>query len=316
MNKKRQLRDLALDAAPFAVLGLDADGTVIMINAQLRNLFGTTSRDVGRPFHDLEISYRPIELRSLIEQTYVEHRTIRVSSVERRMSSDDVQYLDIQIQPLWGSDGLSAGTLLMFFDTTITAKLELELKSSREDLDTASEELQSTNEELETTSEELQSSIEELETTNVELQSTNEELQSGNQELEIMNEEMRARAAELDEARTFLEGVLFSVAAAVVVLDRDLLVRSWNRGAEELWGLRAHAVQHQAFFNLAFGLPTGEVRGIVQECLATGQRTGPVQLPAINRIGRSITCTVTCSPLRSNGDGEGAVLLMEEANRH
>jgi two-component system, chemotaxis family, CheB/CheR fusion protein len=33
---------------------------------------------------------------------------------------------------------------------------------------------------------------------------------------------------------------------------------------------------------------------------------------AINRIGRTITCTVTCSPLKGNRDGEGAVLPMEE----
>ncbi len=128
-----------------------------------------------------------------------------------------------------------------------------------------------------------------------------------------MNEEMRVRTAELDEVRTFLEGVLSSVAAGVVVLDSDLMVRSWNKGAEELWGLRSDEVRNQPFFGLVFGLPTGEVRGIVQECLATGKRTGPVQLTAINRIGRTITCTVTCSPLKSNGDGEGAVLLMEES---
>lgn len=282
-----------------------------------------TSGDIGRPFHELEISYRPVALRSLVERTYAEHRTVRVRSVERRTSPDDIQYLDIQIQPLWDSDGLSAGTLLMFFDTTISTELQLELKSNREDLDTAHEELQSTNEELETANEELQSSIEELETTNEELQSTNEELettnqelQSGNEELETMNEEMRARTGELDEARTFLDGVLYSVASGVVVLDRDLLVRSWNKGAEELWGLRADEVQHQSFFNLVLELPTAEVRGLVQECLATGQRTGPVRLPAINRVGRSITCTLTCSPLKSNGAGEGAVLLMEEAHHH
>jgi len=57
------------------------------------------------------------------------------------------------------------------------------------------------------------------------------------------------------------------------------------------------------------------MREIVQQCLATGRRTGPVQLAAINRIGRSINCTVTCSPLKSNGAGEGAVLLMEEVYR-
>jgi two-component system CheB/CheR fusion protein len=319
VSRKRQLRDLALESAPFAVVGVDADGMVILINSQMRNVFGMTSRDLGRPFHDLEISYRPVELRSLIERAYAEHRVVRVSSVERRMSPDEVQYWDINIQPLWGGDGLSAGVLLMFIDATLATRVQLELKRNREDLDTAHEELQSTNEELETTNEELQSSIEELETTNEELQSTNEELettneelQSGNEELETMNEEMRARTAELDEARTFLEGVLFSVAAGVVVLDRSLLVRSWNKGAEELWGLRADEVRNQPFFNLVFGLPTSEVHSVVQECLASGQRTGPIHVAAINRIGRSITTTVTCSPLKSNGAGEGAVLLMEE----
>jgi two-component system CheB/CheR fusion protein len=71
-------------------------------------------------------------------------------------------------------------------------------------------------------------------------------------------------------------------------------------------------VRNQPFFNLVFGLPTTEVQTVVQECLASGQRTGPIRVAAVNRVGRSITCTVTCSPLKSNGAGEGAVLLMEE----
>ncbi|HEX6513685.1 MAG TPA: CheR family methyltransferase, partial [Chloroflexota bacterium] len=324
VNRKRHLRDLALDSAPFAAIGVDAEGIVTLLNSQMRALFGMSPRDIGRPFHDLEISYRPVELRSLIERAHAEHRVIRLNSVERRVGADDVQYLDIHIHPLWGNDGLSAGVVLMFVDATLTTRLQLEVKRNREELDTAHEELQSTNEELETTNEELQSSIEELETTNEELQSTNEELettneelQSGNEELETMNEEMRLRTAELDEARIFLEGVLSSVAAGVVVLDADLLVRSWNSGAVELWGLRADEVRNQGFFNLDFGLPVADVRDIVQQCLATGRRAGPVQVAAINRIGRTITCTVTCSPLRgkSEGDGDGAVLLMEEVYR-
>ena len=132
-----------------------------------------------------------------------------------------------------------------------------------------------------------------------------------------MNEEMRLRTAELDEARIFLEGVLSSVAAGVVVLDAELLVRSWNSGAEELWGLRADEVRNQPFFNLDFGLPVASLRDIVQQCLTSGRRAGPVEVAAINRIGRSITCMVTCSPLKDKGegDGDGAVLLMEEIYR-
>jgi two-component system, chemotaxis family, CheB/CheR fusion protein len=322
VSRKRQLRDLALETAPFAVLGVDAEGSVTLVNSPMRTMFGMTSRDIGRPFRDLEISYRPVELRSLIEQAYAEHRAVRVSSVERTVGGDEVQYLDIHIQPLWGNDGMGAGVAVMFIDTTINTRLQLQVKRHQEELDTAYEELQSTNEELETANEELQSSIEELETTNEELQSTNEELettneelQSGNEELETMNEEMRIRTSELDEARTFLEGVLSSVAAGVVVLDAALLVRSWNRGAEELWGLRADEVRNQGFFSLDFGLPTAGVREIVQQCLASGRRTGPVQVTAINRIGRTISCLVTCSPLDGGEHGDGVVLLMEEGYR-
>ncbi|MFI5664426.1 CheR family methyltransferase [Streptomyces sp. NPDC051684] len=241
MARNRQLRDLILDASPGAVLAVDAEGTVVLINNHARVQFGLTTNDIGRPFRDLEVSYRPIELRSLIEQATHERRTLRINGAERRGGAD-IQFFDIAVHPLVGTAGLPAATHITFTDVTVATQLKAEVKRVREELETAYEELQSTNEELETTNEELQSSIEELETTNEELQSTNEELettneelQSGNEELETMNEEMRTRSDELDETRAFLEGVLASVAAAIVVLDKDLKVKSWNRGASELW---------------------------------------------------------------------------------
>jgi two-component system CheB/CheR fusion protein len=291
--RKRQLRDLALESVPTAMLGIDADGAVVVINAQMRAMFGMASRDLGRPLRDLEISYRPAELRSLIDQAYAEHRQVRISTVERTLGQDEVQYLDIIVEPLWDSDGTTSGAMVLFSDTTASTRLQLEVKRNKEELDAAYEELQSTNEELET---------------------TNEELQSGNEELGTMNEEMRVRTAELDEARSFLEGVLSSIAAGVVVLDGELTVRSWNRGAQDLWGLRADEVRGQPFFSLEFGLPTSQIGEMVQTCLSVGKRAGPVEVAAVNRIGRAITCLVTCSPLDSR-DGEGVVLLMEAVSR-
>jgi two-component system CheB/CheR fusion protein len=320
--RRRHLRDLALESAPNPMLSLDADGIVVLINAQMRAMFGLATRDEGRPFRDLEISYRPAELRSLIEQANTERRQVRVGAVERITGKDEVQYLDILIQPLWDSGSAPEGVMMVFTDVTTTTRLQLELKRNQEELDTAYEELQSTNEELETTNEELQSSIEELETTNEELQSTNEELettneelQSGNEELETMNEEMRVRTSELGEARTFLEGVLSSIAAGVVVLGSGLQVRSWNRSAQELWGLRSDEVSGEPFFSLDFGLPTGQIHQMVQECLASGKPTGPARVNAVNRIGRAITCLVTCSPLDHSDEAGGVVLMMEEVSR-
>jgi two-component system CheB/CheR fusion protein len=317
VGRKRQLRDLAIEAAPYAVLGIDIDGTVAVLNSHLRAQFGVTPQDIGRQLRDLEISYRPVELRSLIEQAQAEHRTIRVNSVERRVSASEVQFFDILVQPLWADNGLSVGVSVVFVDTTVPTRLAQEVKQNREELETAYEELQSTNEELETTNEELQSSIEELETTNEELQSTNEELettneelQSGNEELEAMNDEMRLRTVELDEAWNFLQGVLASVAAGVVVLDASLKVRTWNRGAEELWGLRRGEVEGRGYFTLEFGLPAEPVQEMVQRCQEMADRVGPQLIPAVNRIGRAIGCSVVCSPL--TGTSSGVVVLMDE----
>ncbi|MEU5689528.1 CheR family methyltransferase [Streptomyces venezuelae] len=315
--RTRQLRDLVLDAGPTPWIAIDGDGAVVVINSQARSQFGLSSGDVGRPFQDLEISYRPVELRSLIEQATHERRTLRVNRAERRVG-EEVQYLDILIQPLSGPNGLHVATTISFTDVTVATQLKAEVKRVREDLETAYEELQSTNEELETTNEELQSSIEELETTNEELQSTNEELettneelQSGNEELETMNDEMRIRTEELDEARAFLEAVLTSIAAGVVVLDSKLRVKSWNRGAVDLWGLRSDEVINEPFFDLDFGLPTEELRPVVQDCLKSRKRTGPVPVNALSRIGRPIMCDVFCSPF--DGHHGGVVLMMEES---
>ncbi|MEV0091382.1 CheR family methyltransferase [Streptomyces sp. NPDC050738] len=317
-TRNRQLHDLLLDATPNATIALDAEGIVVMINSQARARFGLTTGDVGRPFQDLEISYRPTELRSLIDQATHERRTLRVNGVERHLI-EEVQYFDILIQPISHGPGLPVATSVTFTDVTLATQLKAEVKRVREDLETAYEELQSTNEELETTNEELQSSIEELETTNEELQSTNEELettneelQSGHEELQTMNDEMRLRTADLDEARAFLEGVVSSIAAGVVVLSAEMAVKSWNRGAVDLWGLRTEEVLNEHFFGLDFGLPTSGLREIIQQCITSGKREGPVSVPAVNRIGRAIDCAVICSPF--DGHNGGVVLLMEDAS--
>ena len=89
-SRKRQLRDMTLDISANPLLAIGVDGTVSLINSQARAQFGLTLHDLGRPFRDLEISYRPIELRSLIEQAQTERRVVRASNVERRLPGGEV----------------------------------------------------------------------------------------------------------------------------------------------------------------------------------------------------------------------------------
>jgi two-component system, chemotaxis family, CheB/CheR fusion protein len=306
-------------AAPLAQVVVTADGIVALVNRHAEQLFGVSTRDVGRPFRDLELSYRPLELRPHIERAHVERRTVRVTGVTHSRGSEVIS-LEVQLNPLAGSGNEIVGVTVAFHDVTEYRRLQDELEQANRQLETAYEELQSTNEELETTNEELQSTVEELETTNEELQSANEELetmneelQSTNDELQTINDELQDRTGELDRANDFLGAILVSLRAGVVVLNPELNVRVWNRQAQELWGLRDDEAIGQHFLNLDIGLPTERLRPMIRRTLGGDDGFQEATHSAVNRRGRSIEICVLSSPLRPNtDDAAGVILTMEE----
>ena len=240
------VRELAFRASPVAQIVVTGEDTVAMVNQQAELLFGLSTRDVGRLLRDLEVSYRPIELRAYLEQAKVERRSTRIPDVEWARPGSETVWFEIHVNPLVDSENALLGVSVVFFDVTATRALLDKVVHTNRQLEAAYEELQSTNEELETTNEELQSTVEELETTNEELQSTNEELETMNEELQSTNDELHAindalgeRSEELDQAHAFLDSVIYSVHLGMVVVDREMRVVVWNRGCEELWGLRA-----------------------------------------------------------------------------
>jgi two-component system, chemotaxis family, CheB/CheR fusion protein len=316
-----RLRNEAFLASPVAQIVVTSDGLVALTNRQAEILFGVSSRDVGRPFRDLDVSYRPTELRRYIEQAQIERRVARVTDVEYVRGVGETTYLEVHVNPLADTDGSLLGVALVFDDVTAARRLQEELEQANRQLENAYEELQSTNEELETTNEELQSTVEELETTNEELQSANEELetmneelQSTNDELQNINDELRDRTRELSAAETFLDAVLTSLQAGVTVVNKDLDIQVWNRQAEDLWGLRREEVIGQRFVSLDIGLPTDELWPLIRRALV-GDGPQQTELLAVNRRGRSILVRVVCTPLISDGaQPSGAILVMEPAD--
>jgi two-component system, chemotaxis family, CheB/CheR fusion protein len=315
-----RMREAAFDVDATPQIIVDAEGTLVLANDQTRRQFGLSTRDLGRLLQDLELSYRPADLRSGIDQAITDKRPITIKDVEWRGGPGDGRVMDILITPLVDGAGAVLGQKVAFADVTPFRRLQDELAHSKQELETAMEELQSTNEELETTNEELQSTVEELETTNEELQSTNEELetmneelQSTNEELQTMNDELRTRSGELNEANAFLNSILTSFRAGVAVIDRGLQIEVWNDRAEDLWGLRADEARGMHLLNLDIGLPMTDLTSTIREVLtgADGNRVAVVQ--ATNRRGRRFHCRVTCSPL-VGGDHNvtGAILMMED----
>jgi len=314
-----RLRELALDAAPSAQLVLDRDGTMIAVNHAARDMFALGSRDVTRRLQDLELSYRPVELRSRLDEAQKERRAVVVRDVERQVGEGEMQHLEVVVTPMFEDDGSYIGATVAFIDVTSARMLHDRLQRSKQELETAYEELQSTNEELETTNEELQSTVEELETTNEELQSANEELETMNEELQVtngelqtINVELRDRGLELDRLNSFMESVLTSLRVAVAVLDVDMRVQVWNSRAEDLWGLRSDEVLGHSLISLDIGLPVGDLTAPLRRCL-NRERDGEERIfTVINRRGQTIACRVVLSPLLDRGAVTGVVVLMEK----
>ncbi len=316
-----RLQDVAADLGPVAQVIVDHDGTVQSANRRARAFFGLSTGDIGRPLKDLELSYRPVELRSAIELAYAEPRTVKVGRVNWSSKSGEAErVLDVSVAPLISSSGTMLGATVTYVDVSDDVRKDVQLETSKGEAQVAAQELQATVEELETTNEELQSTNEELETTNEELQSTNEELettneelQSTNSELETINEELHGRTGDLDRVNAFLETILASLGVGVVVVDADQRVQVWNRSAERMWGLRADEVEGQRLLDLEIGLPVRELEPALSAAVSGRAEPAEVVVEARNRRGALIECTVRCLPLIDrNGDSHGAILLMGE----
>ena len=71
-SMNEDLREAAFDIGSTAQIVLDAAGAIVMINESARRLFALGPNDLGRPIQDLELSYRPVELRSHLDSLATE----------------------------------------------------------------------------------------------------------------------------------------------------------------------------------------------------------------------------------------------------
>ncbi len=317
LEPKIRLYDAAYDSSPVAQLILDNTGALAVANSRARLTFQLVTQDFGRPFQDLEVSYRPVELRSLIDQAAREQRVVTATRVSRHNTTGRAQLFDVHVEPL-KADNIVIGFGIQFCDATESYELQDELGTVNQQLQTANEELQSAHEELETTNEELQSTNEELETTNEELQSTNEELETMNEELECTNAELQIANGEqqtlanvVEKTNSFLHSILSSMRSGVIVVDSNARVLVWNDYCRDLWGLHEQEVTGQTLFDLDIGLPVESLRNPLRSFMQLKKEYDEISCDAVNRRGRKIRCTIHLTPLVSEINA-GSVLLIDD----
>ena len=308
------------------------DGTVLLWNRAAARLWGRAEQDVtGKKLPTLGLPGLSGEV--LVEKTLAVREGR--SEIERgaglltRSGETHALQISIDVTPLRDATRQIVGIVYSAHDVTAFRDMEMELRkaneerqSAFEELQTINEELQSANEELETTNEELQSANEELQTTNEELQSTNEELETTNEELQSTNAELDAtnrelahRTQEMNAGAYVQRAIIRSLNSAVVVLDADGRVKTWNLAAERLLGIPEDEAVGQLLWTLHVPAIPRSVLQKIRKSLAQGAPVRAEQVEYELANGSHGRAQVVAVPILDGGSALGSVIILEDATR-
>lgn len=197
-RERVELGQEALNTSANAHIVVDADLALAFANARALQMFGMSTRDIGKPFRDLELSYSPVELRGLIDDVVANRHPVEVREIEWQRGTDEPVFLEVSVIPLLSDGSRYLGTSVTITDVTAERRLRDGYELATPQLETAYEELQSTNDELQS-----------------------------------INDMLRDRTLELEQLRDFLDTVTGSLHAGLVSVDAKQRVQVWNRQAQE-----------------------------------------------------------------------------------
>ncbi len=129
-------------------------------------------------------------------------------------------------------------------------QLQMELAQMREDMRSVTEEQEAANEELQSANEELLSGSEEMQSVNEELETSKEEVQTSNEELIVVNQELFDRNEQLNLSRLYAESIVTTIREPLIILNRELKVKSANRAFYEKFQVAADETEGKRLFEL------------------------------------------------------------------
>ncbi len=280
-NKTKQTISVThngLDNAIDAVLVSEFMPASVVINHQLEivQFRGTTDLFLTHPkgkatFNILKMARPEIafELRNAISKVIKSKHRFRKSGIEIKVNSD-VRSISVEVVPL-KIESDEPLILILFTEqeqTEIFAqqaeggknnslakdrrikKLEQELAAAHADALAISQEQEAYTEELQSANEEVVSSNEELQTVNEELETSKEEIESANEELTTTNQELQTRNDLLNEAYGYSEAVFATIHEPMLVLDKNLRVKSANKTFYKIFNVKEEDTEGVLLYDL------------------------------------------------------------------
>jgi two-component system, chemotaxis family, CheB/CheR fusion protein len=193
-------------------------------------------------------------------------------------------------------------------------QLEEELKAVKEDMRSIIEEQEASNEELQSANEEIVSSNEELQSINEELETSKEELESTNEELMTINAELQVRNEQLAEAYEYAEAVFETIREAIVVLDKDLRVKSANKSFYKIFGLKEEDVEGMMIFELGsrqWDIP--DLRKLLKDTLPESAAYQGLEIThTFPGVGKKIMLINACRVIQKSHQRQLILLAIED----
>ncbi len=270
------------------------------------------------------------ELRSAIHKCMKTAKAVRISGIEIK-NKDHITRASIEVTPVrFEVDGK---ILLVVFEahedvlpaakTSVTKdkivkqlqqelnRLKSDMRSVMEDQEATVEELQSANEEVVSSNEELQSINEELETSKEEVESTNEELMTINSELQMRNEQ-------LAESYEYAEAVFDTIREAVLVLDKDLRIRTANKAFYKIFNTKEINAEGIFIYELADGQwDVPKLRQLLQDVASNGTTFNGYEIAYIfPSIGEKVMLLNARRVIQKTHQSQLILLAMEDITEH
>ena len=257
-HARRKVRDIVeqtiLDKHTYPAVLIDDQGEILYFH-------GNTGRflapPVGEPSFNIFAMVSgelPYQLAKAVEKVKRSATPEHLENLQAR-HNDSFLRLDVSLSPLVADERGKNWILVEFKESSAGpeekkgkaadkestpegARLEEELRITRQELQATIEELETSNEELKSANEELQANNEELQSTNEELESSKEELQSTNEELETVNTELSKKNQDLLKVEDDLDNLFESIELAILFLDNDLCIQRFTPATAKIFNLK------------------------------------------------------------------------------
>ena len=267
-----------LDNAIDNVLVTEFMPASVVINHQMEIIQFRGSTDLylthpkGKATFNILKMARPeiaFELRNLISKSIKGKRRISKTGIELKINSA-AKIISLEIVPLaieWNeplllilfteheqselySNRISSNNEISSANERKIKRLEHELADAHSDALSISQEHEAFAEEFQSTIEEVVSSNEELQTLNEELETSKEEIESANEELTSANQELQTRNDLLTESYAYSEAIVSTMHEPMLVLGKDLRVRSANKAFYQKFGVTEDQTEGVLLYDL------------------------------------------------------------------